>query len=68
MSTESTTKLKVFTLKRKEIASLPQDFFSVECHVLPGPTRSEGANSAVVSGKYEGYQNCFGRLISNVKC
>lgn len=51
MSTESTTKLKVFTLKGKENASLPQNVFSAECHVLPGPTGSEGANSAALVGK-----------------
>lgn len=57
MSTESTTKLKVFTLKGKENASLPQNVFSVECHVLPGPTGSEGANSAVYLANIKGIRN-----------
>lgn len=55
ISTESTTKPELFTLKRKEIAFFPLDAFRAECHVLPRPAGSERPSSAIAFGTSEAH-------------
>lgn len=61
ISTESTTKLELFTLKRKEIALffffffLQLDAFSAECHVLSRPAGNERRSSAVAFSPSEAH-------------
>lgn len=53
ISTESTTKTELFTLKRKEIAFFPLDAFRAVCHVLPRPAGRERQSSAIAFGTSE---------------
>lgn len=56
ISTESTTKPELFTLKRKKIAFFPPpDAFRAECHVLPRPAGSERLSSAIAFGTSEAH-------------
>lgn len=50
ISTESTTKTELFTLKRKEIAFFLPDSSRTEYHVLPWPVGSKRLRLAIAFG------------------
>lgn len=65
ISTESTTKAELFTLKRKEIAFFFYETpFRAECHVLPWLAGSESRSLVIAFGTFDAHLRGLKFLLS----